>query len=77
MINESGIPRIGDFGVSTIARNPHSPESTCGEDKFTARWCAPEILKNGQPASKESDIFAFGMVIIEVGSDGFAPAQPS
>jgi len=68
MIDESGKARITDFGLSAIARNPHSQRSTLDEDGHTARWCAPEVLRS-EPASKESDIFSFGMVIVEVGDD--------
>ena len=77
MVNESGNPRITDFGVAAIARNPHSLRSTLEEDGHTARWCAPEILRNGQAVSKESDLFSFGMVIVEVGGDQSVPYQPS
>ena len=77
MVDESGNPRITDFGVTVIARNPHSLRSTLDEDGHTARWCAPEILTSGQAASKESDLFSFGMVIVEVGDDQSIPCQPS
>lgn len=32
----------------------------------TARWTAPEILDGGGTVSKEADVFAFAMVMIEV-----------
>ena len=70
MVDGSGNPRITDFGLATIARSPYSPGSTSDEDGYTARWCAPELLAGGQSACKESDIFSFGMIIIEVCSDG-------
>ena len=34
---------------------------------YTAAWAAPEILQGGDKATREGDIFAFGMVVIEVG----------
>lgn len=74
LVDESGNPRIADFGFATIARNPNSRRSTLNGDGNTARWSAPELLMNGQPATKESDIFSFGMVMVEVGSDKFTPA---
>ena len=67
MVDESGKVQITDFGLAAIARNPHSQRSTLDGGGNTARWCAPEILKNGQFVRKESDIFSFGMIIIEVG----------
>jgi serine/threonine protein kinase len=77
MVDESGNPRITDFGLAAIARNPDSRRTTSGEDRYTARWCAPELLIGGQSAPKESDIFSLGMIMIEVGSDGFVTTQPS
>ena len=76
MIDKSGNARITDFGLAAIVRNPHSLRSTLGEDGHTARWCAPELLKSEKLASKESDVFSFGMVIIEVGGDQLFPCQP-
>ena len=30
-------------------------------------WAAPEVLEKGDRATLEADMFAFGMVVIEVG----------
>ena len=30
-------------------------------------WAAPEILKGGATIARETDVFAFGMIVIEVG----------
>ena len=75
MVDESGKARITDFGLAAIARNPHSHRSTLNEDGHSARWCAPEVL-NSEPVSKESDVFSFGMVIVEVGGDRSVYCQP-
>ena len=40
---------------------------------MTARFTAPEVLKGIGRTSKESDVFAFGMVIIEVSGDESTP----
>lgn len=73
MVDGSGNAQITDFGLAAIARNPHSLRSTLDEGSHTARWCAPEILVSDQPISKESDVFSFGMVIVEVGGDQSVP----
>ena len=41
----------------------------------TPRYTSPEILMGIGRHSKESDVFAFGMVMIEVGGNEFAPSQ--
>jgi len=33
----------------------------------TPRWAAPEVLKGADEATREADVFSFGMVVIEVG----------
>ena len=76
MVDESDKTRITDFGLAAIARNQHSKRSTLDEDGHTARWCAPEVLTS-DPASKESDVFSFGMVIVEVGGNRFVLCQPT
>jgi len=34
---------------------------------YTEAWAAPEVLETGDKATPEADIFAFGMIVIEVG----------
>jgi hypothetical protein len=34
---------------------------------YSARWAAPEVLENGDQNTREADVFAFGMIVIEVG----------
>ena len=36
-------------------------------NKHTVAWTAPEILEGGGTITREADVFAFGMVVIEVG----------
>ena len=67
LIDATGNAQIVDFALSTVARD--SPENTPVEQHNTPRYTAPEILKDGAPHSKESDVFSFGMVVIEVGGD--------
>ena len=33
---------------------------------YTAAWAAPEILEGINTMTREADVFAFGMVVIEV-----------
>ena len=34
---------------------------------YTEAWAAPEVLETGEKATPEADLFAFGMIVIEVG----------
>lgn len=69
MVDSFGNPRITDFGLATIVRDPNSFLSGTENRDHTVRWTAPEILGSGQATTKESDIFSFGMVMIEVGGN--------
>lgn len=60
--------RLTEYGLGPTARFLHP-----GTDQAIARWQAPEILKEECLESKEADVFAFGMVAVEVltGNDPF------
>ena len=62
LVDNSGHARITDFGLPTITQDSESPQNT---GLYTARWAAPEVLRDGI-CSKEADIFSFAMVMIEV-----------
>ena len=64
--------RLADFGVAVLA-DASSCSGISTRSGGAARWCAPEVLK-GEPSSKESDIYAFGCVCIEVSAYFLLPA---
>ena len=69
MIDNKQNPVIADFGLTFIIDHG---EFTTNKIAGPARWTAPEILdppedcENEPPYSQASDIFAFGMTMIEV-----------
>ena len=67
MVDESGNARITDFGLATIVRGSNSVPSTSAGLGQSLRWTAPEVLNSDKVATKESDVYSFAMVIIEVG----------
>jgi len=64
-----------DFGLTTVAQDSNSLTVT-DEQGNTPRYTAPEIL-NGARHSKESDVFAFGMVTAEVSGEPTPRKLPS
>lgn len=67
-MDDSGRVRITDFGLATV---PQGSDPKCSLlDEHNARWAAPEILDGLGMYSKEADIFAFAMVMIEVRYEG-------
>ena len=65
LIDAAGHARITDFDSTTVATDMDSEPTTPSQRGFTPQWTAPEVLEEG-PHSKEADIFAFAMVMIEV-----------
>jgi serine/threonine protein kinase len=65
LVDDSGHARLADFGFTTVTQNPDSIRSAQSHRCHTVQWAAPEILNEGRH-SKEADVFAFAMVMIEV-----------
>ena len=65
LVDHSGNALIADFGLATVTQNMDSIQSATHQAGHTPRWAAPEVLLEGT-FSKEADIFAFAMVMIEV-----------
>ncbi|KAF9642958.1 hypothetical protein BDM02DRAFT_3123988 [Thelephora ganbajun] len=57
-------PCLADFGLSTVTPDPEPVGHV--RKCYSIRWAAPEILGGEAGASKEADVYAFGMVVIEV-----------
>ena len=70
LVDHGGHARLTDFGFSSVVRGMNSPAQLNG---YTAAWTAPEILAGAGTISREADVFAFGMVVIEVGPPVFPP----
>ena len=73
MINAQGVPCLVDFGLSSIAGDFHSVSGSNAASGGSVRWSAPELVGSiNAPQEKwvkpttQSDIYALGMVIIEV-----------
>ena len=58
--------RITNFGLARVTQSWESMRSASEQHGHTARWTAPEILNGNWTYSKEADVFAFAMVMIEV-----------
>ncbi|EJD44390.1 kinase-like protein, partial [Auricularia subglabra TFB-10046 SS5] len=74
LISDFGEALLADFGLSTFVEQNQSVLATMTaiRNMHTLRFAAPELLtgpadRSGKPRSKtrESDIYAFGMLILE------------
>lgn len=81
MVNAEDRALLADFGFMTIVSDhtTKTVETSSGSGRGTARWMSPELvypelfeLKTRYP-TKASDVYALGMVILEVSYDNFIP----
>ena len=67
LIDHNGNARLTDLGLTSVVRGLNSVHVTRVKG-YTTAWAAPEVLlEECDNATSEADIFAFGMVVIEVG----------
>ena len=64
LVDDSGRARITDFGLAAMPQDSAPKRGFL--DDHNARWTAPEILHDYGTYSKEADVFALAMVMIEV-----------
>lgn len=67
-VDDDGRAVLTDFGSCSVTWNPEDiPQQLI-------RWCAPEVLGSdevpGVSPTRASDVFSFGMVVLEVGLSG-------
>ena len=63
-MDDTGHARVTDFGLAGVVSD--SEPAASETDGHSVRWAAPEILTTEQPVSKESDVYSWAMVVIEV-----------
>jgi serine/threonine protein kinase len=65
MTRPQGDACISDFGMAkVVAEMTKTPLSTTMARSGSTRWLAPEVIL-GEPPSKASDTYSFGMAILE------------
>lgn len=65
LIDHNGHARLTDFGFASVVRGLNSVLVSQVKG-YTPGWAAPEVLWGGDKNTPEGDVFAFGMVVIEV-----------
>ena len=54
-----------DFGLASVVRGLNSV-LVSGVRGFTPGWAAPEVLMGNCENAREADVYAFGIVVMEV-----------
>ncbi|KAG6332469.1 hypothetical protein ID866_6619 [Astraeus odoratus] len=65
LISDNGLPLLHNFGFSLIAISSFSMSATIPTGAGTLRWKAPELL-DGDNQTLETDVWAFGMLMLEL-----------
>lgn len=65
LVDHDGHARLTDFGFPSAVRGMNFAAH--------AAWTAPEILVGGRTITREADVFAFGMAVIEVSPRALPP----
>ena len=67
LVSDNGRPLLCDFGLAVIVEDlTNMPISSALHDSGNPRWMAPELLAQGDIVSPKSDVWALGMVFLEV-----------
>ena len=67
LVNAAGHACLSDIGFATLAHNGELKPDETESGTPSSRWTAPEVSKNSE-FSKQSDVFSFGFVAVEVRS---------
>ncbi|KAH7338694.1 WD40-repeat-containing domain protein [Rhizoctonia solani] len=65
LISSDGVAKLTDFGISTMSDSSIGFSGTTTSQAGSVRWMAPELLVEEPSKTKESDIYALGMTILE------------
>ncbi|KAG8704844.1 hypothetical protein FRC09_003301 [Ceratobasidium sp. 395] len=65
LISDEGVAKISDFGCSELKTSTLC-FTTTSVLKLSIRWAAPEILDGPVLRSREADVYALGMTLLEV-----------
>ncbi|CAE6345870.1 unnamed protein product [Rhizoctonia solani] len=66
LVNEEGEVKLTDFGLSVLEESALRFTASQNHCEGTARWMAPELIKQTSPRCMETDVYAFGMTVIEI-----------
>ncbi|KAG8710635.1 hypothetical protein FRC08_016918 [Ceratobasidium sp. 394] len=66
LVSDKGVPMITDFGNAVLQQGTLQFTGSIKLSGLTPRWTAPEIMDEKTKQSKEADVYALGMTILEI-----------
>ncbi|KAJ7694111.1 ras guanine nucleotide exchange factor domain-containing protein [Mycena rosella] len=64
LIDTTGSALLSGFGITSFIEKYSNVAAS--SESGNVRWAAPEVLRNGDPVSKQSDVWSFAMVCLEL-----------
>ncbi|KAG8687767.1 Adaptor for signal transduction, partial [Ceratobasidium sp. 394] len=65
LVSREGIAKLADFGCTQLKQNTLRFTTTTPNTAISLRWAAPEVIAGDVMRSKEADVYAFGMTLLE------------
>ncbi|KAG8718561.1 hypothetical protein FRC08_004977 [Ceratobasidium sp. 394] len=66
LVSDNQTPMITDFGNAVLQQGTLVFTETINAPNFTPRWTAPELMDDEVRQSREADVYALGMIILEL-----------
>ncbi|KAG8726863.1 hypothetical protein FRC11_014328, partial [Ceratobasidium sp. 423] len=66
LISSGGVAKLSNFGLSAISEACLPFSETVNSQTGSARWVAPELLSEEASKTKQSDVYALGMTMLEI-----------
>ncbi|KAG9081172.1 serine/threonine-protein kinase KIN2, partial [Ceratobasidium sp. 370] len=70
LVSKDGVPLLADFGNATLQGCTLNFTSTSTKTAVSMRWAAPELLGGTETHSTPADIYALGMVSLDIDNTG-------
>jgi len=71
LISKYGVVKIADFGLSKLINEVNGDFG--GKQQIPVRWMAPESLQRNPSFTDKSDVWAYGVLLYEIFSNGERP----
>ncbi|KAF8602657.1 kinase-like protein [Ceratobasidium sp. AG-I] len=69
LLSDDGSAKITDFGNTVLGSYNLTFTQASSSPHFSSRWTAPEVIDGTVQCSKEADVYALGMTILEIISE--------
>ncbi|KAJ7046529.1 ras guanine nucleotide exchange factor domain-containing protein [Mycena alexandri] len=64
LFDKNGSALLSGFGIANLTEDGYN--GIASSDMANPRWCAPELFRNNSSPSKQSDVWSFAMVSLEL-----------